>query len=244
MGIAEIKEAVVSIKDWIMASENRLILKDWVTIFGIFSASIVGALGLSAWRKQLQGKTKHETIKQVLKSVYKIGNGFDYVRNPLITVGEYPPEAQENVDVDNYIISEYVYKKRLDILRTAFEELEEAVLEGQFVWGRGFSKKMSPLRECYWELLKEIRYMIRVQKEGERVSRFYLDKVNREEHGEILYAGRGEEGNTFTHKINEIIDNIENDLKGNGLYKFFRRVKKWGNEGWGWIIFKLENKKT
>src|SRR5687768_11448247 len=122
-----------------------------VSICGIATA-IIAYLGLTAWRKELKGKSEYEKAKEVLKAAYRVRSAVSHVRHPIIHNSEYP---QGMVDETGHLTGENdlegkeeVYKTRWKVLTDAFGELEEHCLEGQIEWGPEFKDVIVPLRKC------------------------------------------------------------------------------------------------
>jgi hypothetical protein len=81
---------IVEVEHWISA------WKDVVIGLSAASAAVFAYLGLSAWRRELKGKSEYELAKEVLKSVYKVREAFKHVRRPGIYQYEYPEEMRDH----------------------------------------------------------------------------------------------------------------------------------------------------
>ena len=120
------------------------------------AATVIAYLGLTAWRKELKGRSEYDKAKAVLKAVYKVQGAFRHVRNPAIFQFEYPEEMTNNwghlKQEHDYEGTAYVYENRWKILAEAFRELEEQNLDAQVEWGPEFQEIIAPLRKCKIEL--------------------------------------------------------------------------------------------
>lgn len=170
---------------------------------------VIAAKGLSTWKKQLEGTSFYETVKRFKRNLYDVQNRFFYVRNPAIWEQEYPAGGKVG-----YESTRYVYEKRMETLNKSFIELENSVLDMQVLLGRGFSEKMQEIRTARAKLLQEIKYLVRVEKDGDRAGRFYAEKVSRDEHTEILYTNvGGEKKNSFDLTLEKIVVELEGIVK-------------------------------
>ncbi len=150
-------------------SEITSIVQNVVLTLSAVATVIIAYKGLSAWRKELKGKSEYTIAREVLKAVYKVYNAFLYVRNPAIFIYEYPEDMQtpsghlKNEKV--YEGTTFVYDNRWNFLTKAFHELEEKNLDAQVEWGSEFQKVIDPLRSCMADLQAVIHVFLYTKKD-------------------------------------------------------------------------------
>jgi hypothetical protein len=197
-------------------SEYVTIGKDIIVGLSAAAAAFCAYLGLSAWRRELRGKSRYVLAKELLLSVYKVREGFKRVRRASIFQYEYP---QDMVDYHGHLLPEkeyegmeHVYQTRWNLLDEAFRDLEEKHLDAQVEWGPELENTITPLRECRAELLSSISFTLRNIKERSAVSlltgsqKDEYDKVMNEMSALLHSKVHGE---TFTEKINQAIMTFE-----------------------------------
>lgn len=192
------------------------IAKDVVIGATAASAAIFAYLGLSAWRKELKGKAEYELAKDVLKSVYRVRDGFSHVRHPAIYQYEYPPEMTNHtghLDKEHrYQGTLHVYEKRMEVLNKAFQELEEHHLAAQVEWGSEFRTTIKSLRICRGELLEAVRGLLEPMKNPHKEYSTTLAQT-REERSVLYEIGGDPIHDAFTLQINKAIDEFEKWLR-------------------------------
>ena len=108
-------------------------IKDVVVGIAAAVAAYIAFQGLSAWRRELKGKSEYQLAKEVLRAAYKVREAFKHIRHIAIYSYEYPEGMR---DYHGHLKREnehegtaYVYEKRWEKLDEAFRELEEKHLE-------------------------------------------------------------------------------------------------------------------
>lgn len=108
-------------------------------------AAIVGAttaaLGLTAWKKQLKGKTDYELARRYLRAVYKIRDAIKFVRNPFIPIEEINAALKERGNdespANHNESTRAVYSLRWKKVVEAGSDLDIELREAEISWGRG-----------------------------------------------------------------------------------------------------------
>lgn len=205
-----------------MDQTTIVIASPWITaakdvLLGAAAAAtaIFAYLGLSAWRKELKGRSEYDLAKRVLKAVYRVREAFKIVRNPAIFQYEYPEEMR---DFHGHLKREHdyegtfrVYEKRWERMDESFKELEELHLEAQVEWGPEYQSVIVNLRRCRSELLLAIQQLLRRKKNpGEEPTK----AVELAEERSVLYhIGGDTEQDKFTPKIDAAVHEFENWLR-------------------------------
>lgn len=189
------------------------ITKDIVVGLAAAFMAIMAYLGLSAWQRELKGKSEYQMSKDVLKAVYNVREAFKHVRHIAIYSYEYPKEMRDHhghlKNEHDFDGTAHVYKMRWEKLVEAFIELEEKHLEAQVEWGPQFQDIIDPLRKCRSELLITIQAMLYRKKVPHNTLPISTEEASKE-HSVLYYAG---EDNKFTLEINEAVKKFEEWLR-------------------------------
>lgn len=113
---------------------------------------IIAYKGLTTWKKELKGRSNHETAKTVLSATFHVRKAIHIVRNNWISPDENP--LTPNV-TDGERFS-HIFKKRWEVLQEALKELEYAKIQGQALWGKDFEKCFEDL----YSVVRELNYSI------------------------------------------------------------------------------------
>ena len=101
-------------------------LKEVVVTIAAATGAFVAYKGLTKWKKELKGRSNHETAKLILTSTFNVRKAVHIVRNNWISLDEYPT-SQNVSDADKYT---HMFKQRWEILDSAIHELEYAKIQG------------------------------------------------------------------------------------------------------------------
>jgi hypothetical protein len=197
------------------------LIKDILSIFSGIILTIIAFLGLQAWKKQLKGNTEYNLARRFLRSVYKIRNAIDYIRNPFITSGETASAIHESnividkSDPDNRVTSQNaVYQQRWNKIQEALSEFNVELFEAEVLWGKEIRRVVKPLGVCISELQLEIQRMLR------RLQREFQEEIDEDEErrrNDIIYSFESlmseDSENHFSKEIIKSIHDIEEFIK-------------------------------
>lgn len=107
-------------------------LKDVVVTVAVATGAIIAYKGLSKWKKEIKGKSNHETAKLVLSATFDVRKAIHEVRNNWISPDEHPFK-QDVTDVEKFT---HIFKQRWEKLDIALQELESAKIQGQALWSK------------------------------------------------------------------------------------------------------------
>jgi hypothetical protein len=197
-------------------SEYITAAKDILVGLSAVAAAVFAYMGLTTWRKELKGKSEYQLAKEVLKSVYKVRDAFNHVRNPAIFQYEYPEQMLDNAGYlkqeNEYDDAAYVYEKRWEVMAKAFNELEEHHLEAQVEWGAEFRDVITKLRSCKVELQIAIQQMLERKKNPSENMPNSAEELAQAR--SILYFhGSESKHDKFTPEIDEAINEFEKWLR-------------------------------
>lgn len=198
------------IGEWISAG------KDVLVGLSVVTAAVFAYLCLSAWKKELKGKSEYQLAKDVLKSVYRVREAFKHVRNPAIYQYEYPEEMRDHHGhlkrEHDYEGKAHVYEKRWEVMAKAFGELEEHHLEAQVEWGPKFQNRITKLRSCHVDLMIAIQQMLE-RKKNPREAPLNKPEERAEERSVLYHLGKDSKHDKFTPEIDDAINEFERWLR-------------------------------
>ena len=201
--------------------ESISLIKDALSIVSGIILTTIAFLGLQTWKKQLKGNTEYNLARRFLRSVYKIRNAIDYIRNPFITSGETASAIQESnividkSDSDNRATSQNaVYQQRWNRIQDALSEFNVELFEAEVLWGKEIREVVIPLGICISDLRLEIQRML------SRLHREFQEEIDEDEdrrRNEIIYSFEGlmseETENQFSKEIIKSIHVIEDYIR-------------------------------
>ena len=192
------------------------IAKDIIIAISAVVTAVMAVRGLTAWSRELKGKSEYAKAKEVLKAVYRVREGFKHVRRPTIWQFEYP---EEMIDSNGCLKREHdcegtlhVYETRFKELDEAFSGLEEQTLDAQVEWGPEFENVIKPLRECRAELMVTVHDFL----EAKRTPHYNQGQTKEERTKQLsllYYGGRGSERDKYTPWIAKAIEEFEKRLR-------------------------------
>lgn len=171
------------------------------------TGAVVAVIGLTAWKKQLKGKTDYELARRYLRSVYKIRDALKYVRNPFISHTEMMLALKEegkdsSSAINNKDSIRAVYVVRWKKVTEANSDLDVELKEAEVSWGKGAVEVQKDFQDCIKKLLISLRIFIeqRVTEPGKM-----------EEIDNIIYDGG--DGDEFNQAVQLATKKIEEYLK-------------------------------
>lgn len=122
-------------------------------IAAVFGAAAAWS-GVNAWRSELKGRANFDAARNLLRSVYKIREGFFLVRQRLIVESEFPSgysgsggstpkERKQHASA-----MAHVFQNRWQALGPAVEEIEAHRIEAEVLLGKDVAEKMEPFLFC------------------------------------------------------------------------------------------------
>lgn len=125
-----------------------------VAIAAAFTAAAAVA-ALFRWRNETVWRENRDLARSLVRACIGVRDGFAFVRNPFIALGEFPDQpksAQRRDPEDKYRQDLHVFENRLKILAAAMEDLEAAATEVEVLWGSEIEDHIRALRGCRREL--------------------------------------------------------------------------------------------
>lgn len=128
----------------IIAKIDWSLVSDIVAIIGTFGALLIGALGLTTWRRQLKGTSEYELAKKAILSTYEVQQSIQSARNPLLYLSKDEVEEGRRLEEEQRI-----YSERMERVYQKWAELQTIRLETRVVWS-------DEAHSCFSELQQRI----------------------------------------------------------------------------------------
>ena len=189
-------------------------IREVVVILAAVSGVAIGCLGLRTWRKQLKGNTEYELARRLLRSVYRVRNALQGVRNPLMSSGEIaqalkdagkqPEEIKQ--DMDYVEQTSAVYAARWKPVTDALASVQVEALEGEVLWGDAVHDRLRPLYGCVNKLNFALMQFFRDAQGSGRTMR----EDRREEMNKLIYLESSDpKEDGFSRDLQEAVSDVE-----------------------------------
>ena len=196
-------------------SEWITTVKDVLVGAAAVTTAVVAVIGLSKWRKELEGKTQFDAARGLIKSTYKLRDQLQICRSPFYSGYEFP--AGHKGGLGGHTAEEetkawiHVYKNRWDPVWNAIQEFDSQTLEAEALWGASIRAKTDALRQCVREVDVAIDAVINDKAVGGE--NFKTDKEFAKSMRSIVAAQRDDDKNEMNQKIAKAIRGIEDEIR-------------------------------
>lgn len=192
---------------------NYLFVKDIITFIFTVIGLVIAGLGLATWKKQIKGSKEFDTAYNLHYSILKLREAIKHVRNPMIWPSEsrravefsknkYPDKSAEEIEKNSH---SFVYEMRWEKIIAVSTEMESHLLAAEVIWGSEILTLIKPLNQKIVELNIDLQQYFQPDLRTKD-----LAKIR-----EIVYDGSSPvEKDNFSKKVDEIIDEITNYIKG------------------------------
>jgi hypothetical protein len=188
------------------------LLKDIAVILAAGVAGYVGLRGLSAWRRQLAGRTEYDLARNILTALYKLRDAVKEVRNPLMLLALEPDLPEQKPEEfseakKTWLVWVQEYNGRWAPVRQIGSELQVNLFEPEAVLGTAFKESISGINRLIAELRWATHRFLDCRNPDFR-RRMGPDDLRRQR--ALMYgpAGDGEE-DEYSQKFNSFIEKIE-----------------------------------
>ena len=165
---------------------------------------LIGGLGLTTWRRQLEGTYEFELARRTLMGVYKVRDALRSVRNPFMSMAEVG-EHEEGGHGSPHLWQSLAYQRRWDRVLDADREFGVALLEVEVMWGDLLKADAGALRRHVVRLSGVIRqFLWTLQNPSDGT----FDKPS----FEILY-GRFDSEDVYDVELDRLVAAVENKLR-------------------------------
>jgi hypothetical protein len=137
--------------DWSLTNDIVTTVGAVVTIIGTVGALIIGAIGLSTWRRQLKGTAEYEVARKAVLLTRQVCAAIQNVRNPMLRLRKEVVEAGRSLEEEQRI-----YAERMAKMPERWAELQTVAIETGAIWGQEAEKRFDPIGHLIGKLQAEI----------------------------------------------------------------------------------------
>lgn len=186
--------------------ELSRVLKDAILAGAACIGAYVAISGLSAWKRQLKGKTEYEVAKDLLKATLQVRNRLQAARNPFFSSGQSQAEI--------FDVMRQAFEDRFAQVDEAVAQLEVSLLEAEALWGNAATEIFSEFHKCRAELIARINEYLWVENPN-HPSWITIDRNPKrlDRLREIALALHSAEDDEYRKKLDRSIDTIRDYVR-------------------------------
>lgn len=187
------------------------IIKDVLVSIAAITATIVAIMGLYSWKRELHGREKYETARNLIRATFELREEIRVCRSENTYNSEFPKEyvVRDDPDEDEKAWV-YLYKNRWDPVSKALINYDLAAIESEILLSEKLNLKIEQLRSCVDRLYKSIHtYIYNKSTEGKF---FHDDDEMAKSVYEDIWIMRGET-DVLSIKFLDAITGIENEIR-------------------------------
>ena len=193
------------------------IIKDILLGLSAISVALFAWFGLKTWRKELTGKAKFETARNMMHTGLELKANLEWVRHPLLRSNEYTDrivKAEETAPETAVLNNWYAKNIRLNpavesrnkIINIQWEA--ETLLDESSVIS--IKEAIQSFRESYANLSTAIEEYFDIQLDAARTGVPYNDQDYLKALSKIIYSAQNDD---FSKKVDEALDKLSSALK-------------------------------
>jgi len=193
------------------------IIKDIFLGLSAIAIAVLAWLGLKTWRRELTGKAKFETARNMMHIGYKLKADLEFVRNPFTYSYESADRTKQSEESDNesQVLDEWHAKsKRLNPVTESLNKLIELQWESEILLDehdvQSIKEAVQSFRESYAELSSAISSYFDTTYKQARARQPYKDQEWLKELHHTIYSV-GEDD--LSKKVDEATEKLSSALK-------------------------------
>jgi len=199
------------------ATDIISIIKDVFLGLSAIAIAFFAWLGLRTWRKELTGKAKFETARNIMQLGLELKQRLGWVRHPFTSPSEYVDRTTlvEESDAISHVFNEWHVKtKRFNSVVESLNKIIEAQWEAEILLDessiQSIKESVKSYRESYADLASAIEVYFDVRRDEARTGKQYRDQEWLEELGKTIYFRQDDD---FSKKVDEATDKLSSALK-------------------------------
>ena len=193
---------------------------DFISSVAVLIAALTFIAGVSAWRREFVGKRRIELAESVLAMFYEAEDIIKQIRNPVSFVGEGNTRKREEKELkeDSLLLDRaYIVIERYQKREALFSQIRSIRYRVKAMFGTPASEPFDELDTIINEIFSAAQmlgshYWPR-QGRVEMASEEFKNHLEEKHRYETVIWYMGEENDTVTPRVKEIIANIENVLQ-------------------------------
>ena len=193
------------------------IIKDVVFGLSAIAVAVFAWLGLKIWRKELTGKAKFETARNMMRLGFELKAYFEAARNPFTRSNEWADRTKQEDEQEN--ISQvldkwYARGNRLKPIVESLNKIIEAQWECEILLNESSAQStkeaVQSYKESYVDLASAISSYFDTLYDEARTGELYKDQKWLKELRNTIYSVTNDD---FSKKIEEATDKLSSTLK-------------------------------
>jgi len=200
-----------------MDAELITIVSDIFIIVSAAVVAVVAIFGLCTWRKELTGKAKFESARDVILLSFRLRRNFQRARNPFtssLESSDRPRREDESQNESRVLDESHAKNRRLQPLIEDLQKLEEAGWRAEILLDKSAGEEVSAAVKAFWHYYAELSSAIESYFETtyrEAITNsVYQDQEWLKELKKIIYSAGGDD---FSKEIDEVTDKLASTLR-------------------------------
>jgi hypothetical protein len=183
--------------------------------FSAAIVAIVAILGLTQWRKELQGKARFEAARKLAYLAYQFRDQYKSARGMLTSASESSGRYRhqdENVSEAQHRDEYFARINRLRLLQETLKEINQVCWEAEVLFGRDIGGLIKPFEELFTMLHSAIEMYFgrHIERSMKGVSVPQSDSAWLDEKFKIIY-GHGEDA--ISKSVDAIVANFVQEIR-------------------------------
>ena len=193
------------------------IIKDVVLGISALAVALLAWLGLKTWRRELTGKARFETARNMMRLGFELKDYFEASRNPFTRSNEWADRTKQEDEQENVsqVLNEwYARANRLRPVVDALNKIIEVEWEAEILLNessvQSIKEAVQSYRDSYAELASAISTYFDIRLDVARTGLPYKDEEWLRGLQKTIYSGIEDD---FSKKVEEATDKLSSALK-------------------------------
>jgi len=193
------------------------IVRDVVLGLSAIAVAFFAWLGLKTWRRELTGRARFETARNMMRIGFELKDNFGWVRHPLTKSYEYADRTtqSEESDAESQVLNEWHAKtKRLNSVVESLNKIIEVQWEAEILLNeisvQSIKEAIQSYRESYGDLSSAISTYFEIRYDEAQTKELYKDPKWLRGLKKIIYSATNDD---FSQKIDEATEKLSSALK-------------------------------
>lgn len=198
-------------------AETVSVIKDIIIGLSAIAVAWFAWLGLKTWRKELTGKARFETARNMMRAAFKLKGDFEWARNPLTRSFEWEDrqkKSEESLEESEVLNNWHAKIQRLNSVVESLNKIIELGWEAKVLVDEAqeqtIDEAVKSLKESYADLSSATAEYFDGRLQEVRSGELLRDReFMKEMNHKIYHAGEDE----FSKKVNEAVEKLSSALK-------------------------------
>ena len=193
------------------------IVRDVVLGLSAIAVAFFAWLGLKTWRRELTGRARFETARNMMRIGFELKDNFGLVRHISTKSYEYADRTTqaEESDAESQVLNEWHVKtKRLNSVVESLKKIIEVQWEAEILLNeisvQSIKEAIQSYRESYGDLSSAIETYFEIRYDEARTKELYQNQEWLRGLKKTIYSAANDE---FSQKVDEATDKLSYALK-------------------------------